>query len=351
MKKKEHIDGDGRVIRRLAAAMGLFAAAFCICWYIASQVYLHNMVVVDTVGAGEGSLQKRVSCSGVISFDGTARQLVFGENVEVTRLRVKTGALVEQGQVLLEYTCDGTGLRIRQLEQQIAREEYEQALSRSEDEREKELLSLYLARCDRELEEIEAVLGGAGELRSPVTGRLVYAAKPGEVRAGESLAEVAASAEPELMLTWLREQKYPIQAKTFHVLLGERELSFQIREQESRIDGMAEISGAIPYSEWGEEALTGSEICFEQIQSDRYPFTLPAEAVNRTSETTGEVWVVVAATSWLGEDEWELVKWNVRILDSSESTVAISDRITDPVVKRWDSAYEEGMKVRVKKSQ
>ena len=210
MKKKEHIDGDGRVIRRLAAAMGLFAAAFCICWYIAGQVYLHNMAVVDTVGAGEGSLQKRVSCS---------------------------------------------------------------------------------------------------------------------------LAEVAASAEPELRLTWLREKKYPIQTKTFNILLGERELSFQIREQESRIDGMAEISGAIPYSEWGEEALTGSEICFEQIQSDRYPFTLPAEAVNRTSETTGEVWVVVAATSWLGEDEWELVKWNVRILDSSESTVAISDRITDPVVK------------------
>lgn len=55
----------------------------------------------------------------------------------------------------------------------------------------------------------------------------------------------------------------------------------------------------------------------------------------------------MAATSWLGEDEWELVKWNVRILDSSESTVAISDRITDPVVMRWDSAYEEGMKVRV----
>ena len=27
MKKKEHIDGDGRVIRRLAAAMGLLLAA------------------------------------------------------------------------------------------------------------------------------------------------------------------------------------------------------------------------------------------------------------------------------------------------------------------------------------
>lgn len=185
------------------------------------------------------------------------------------------------------------------------------------------------------------------ELCAPITGRLVSIAKPGTVQAGSCLAEVAASAEPELVLTWLREQKYPIQVESFKVLLGERELSFKIRGQESRVDGMAEIRGAIPYSEWDGEALTGSEIVFEQIQSEIYPFTLPDAAVNRTSETTGEVWVVVAATSWLGEDEWELAKWNVRILDSGEGIVAISDRITDPVVRRWEPAYAEGMKVRM----
>lgn len=347
MGGKKHEDGDGQVIRRLAAAMGFFAAAFCICWYIASQVYLHNMTVVSTVRAGEGSLQKRESHTGTVSFGGPSRQLFFGENVEVTGLRVKAGALVEQGQVLLEYTCDETELRIRQLEQQMAREEYEQALSRTEDEREQELLSLYRARCDRELEELEAVLDGEGELRAPVTGRLVYAAKPGAVPAGDCLAEVVEAAEPELILTWLREQKYPMQVESFHVLSGERELSFEMRGQESRIDGMAEISGAVSYSEWGSEAFTGSEISFEQVQSERYSFTLPGGAVNRTSETTGEVWVVAPAASWLGEEEWELVKWNVRILDSSEGIVAISDRITDPVVRSWDPAYTEGMKVRM----
>lgn len=347
MEREKHADRDGHIIKRLTAAMGLFAIAFCVCWYIASQVYLHNMVVVDTVGVREGSLQKKGCYMGTVSFDEPSRQLSFGENVEITKLRVKAGALVEEGQVLLEYTCDETELRIRQLEQQMAKEEYGQALARTEDEREKELLSLYLARCDRELGEVEAILGGRGELRAPVAGRLVYAAKPGAVQAGECLAEVAASAEPELILTWLREQKYPIQTETFNVLLGERELSFKIREQESRIDKMAEISGGISYSEWEREALTGSEIVFELVQSERYPFILPGEAVNRTSETTGEIWVVVAAASWLGEDEWELEKWNVRILDSSEGAVAISDRITDPVVRRWDSAYAEGMKVRM----
>lgn len=344
---EKHADGDGHIIRRLVAAMGLFAAAFCICWYIAGQVYLHNMTVVNTVRVGEGSLQKRESYIGTVSFGEPSQQISFGENVEVTKVRVKAGALVEQGQVLLEYTCDETELRIRQLEQQMAREEYEQALSEAEDDREKELFSLYLARCDRELKELEAILGGEGKLYAPVTGRLVYVVEPGMAQAKDCLAEVAASAEPELILTYLRGQKYPLQAKTFRVLSGEREFSFEMRGQESRIDGMAEVSGAIPFSEWGSGAFTGSEVSFEQVQSDRYSFTLPGEAVNRTSETTGEVWVVVAAASWLGEDEWELAKWSVRILDSGEECLAISDRITDPVVRRWDSAYTEGMKVRM----
>ena len=311
---------------------GMLAAA-----YIAHQIHLRSLPVVETITPAPGTLRNQITVEAVFQYTDEII-LRAPADLRVVSLKKRAGDRVKAGETLFAYDLEDVRLAL------LSCQAEEDALFSRESS---ELTILLSSRIQEKIDALERLLEEDGQVKSPAEGWVLAV----DARAGDRLTEnlpvlTLCDGAGGREILW----KQPEDGAVYTVaLLTEGQQSMTLRNFQTRYDpttGETYVSAKLPANS-GISLPPGRKVTAElRSEARSYEWTLPLACLYQDAAGRQYVYLAQEKDTARGRVTYAIQR-TVYVLDRDREHFSFSPALEAPVILARGQALQDQVEVRL----